>query len=227
MSRFFNMEALKVIYAALVGDKSKERFEMILEPFQAVVQLALLSHCPIGSKLSISDNILYIQSPGWSQSILRSYNADKHDDLVYLFTVIKRFHLFYNSMKTSSNSEDRELFRRLVNSAKEGLERLVQTYSKHVGDHLSQTLNMYKQLLDQPDSFSHNESKSAETIKIDDVFIKIKDLYCQDIYSIVLCNLRMIENDKSNYASYITSINNATYGVNLKLKKWMSDNIMF
>ena len=102
MSNFFKMEALKVIYMAITGDKNKERFEMILEPFQAIVQLAMLSYCPIGSKLSISDNILYIQSPGWSQSILRSYNSDKHDDLVYLFSVIKRFHLFYGDMKEAA-----------------------------------------------------------------------------------------------------------------------------
>ena len=101
---------------------------MILEPFQAIVQLALLSYCPVGSKLSITDNILCIQSPGWSQSIMRSYNADKHDDLVYLFTVIKRFHLFYGSMKSENNNENRELFRRLVAAAKKGLERLIQTY---------------------------------------------------------------------------------------------------
>ena len=93
------MEALKAIYIAIMGDKNKERFEMILEPFQAIVQLALLSYCPVGSKLSITDNILHIQNPGWSQSIMRSYNSDKHDDLVYLFTVIKRFHLFYETRK--------------------------------------------------------------------------------------------------------------------------------
>ena len=221
------MEALKAIYIAIMGDKNKERFEMILEPFQAIVQLALLSYCPVGSKLSITDNILHIQNPGWSQSIMRSYNSDKHDDLVYLFTVIKRFHLFYGSMKSGNNNENRELFRRLVSAAKKGLERLIQTYSKAVGDHLSQTLHMYIQLLDRPDSFQAPEVGSDKNVKIDDVFIKITELYCQDIYSIVLCNLRMIEKDQANYHTYMASINNATYGVNLSLKKWMSDNIMF
>ena len=65
MSSYFKMEALKAIYVAVMGDKNKERFEMILEPLQAIIQLALLSYCPIGSKLSISDNILCIQSPGY------------------------------------------------------------------------------------------------------------------------------------------------------------------
>ena len=221
------MEALKVIYMAITGDKNKERFEMILEPFQAIVQLAMLSYCPIGSKLSISDNILYIQSPGWSQSILRSYNSDKHDDLVYLFSVIKRFHLFYGDMKGGSNNENRELFRRLVAASKKGLEKLIQTYSKAVGDHLSQTLHMYIQLLDRPDSFQSPESANDKNVKIDDVFIKITSLYCQDIYNIILSNMRLIEDDPENYPTYMASINNATYGVNLKLKKWMSDNIMF
>ena len=38
--------------------KKKERFETILEPLQALVQIAFLSYYPIGSKLTIKNNIL-------------------------------------------------------------------------------------------------------------------------------------------------------------------------
>jgi len=226
MSSLINMEALKAVYAVLWSDKSKERFEMILEPFQAITQLALLSYCPQGSKLSISDNILCIQGPGWTQSVLRSYNSDKHDDLVYLFAVIKRFHSFYKFLNTDDNVDNRELFTRLVNRSKVGLERLIQTYSKAVGDHLSQTLSMYIQLLDRPDSFKQPEV-SEDQVKIDDVFINITNLYCQDNFTIILSNMRLIEKNTGDYNHYMASINNSIHGVNQQIKKWMSDNIMF
>ena len=38
----------------------KEKSDMILEPLQVMIQLALLAYCPIGTKLSISENIFLI-----------------------------------------------------------------------------------------------------------------------------------------------------------------------
>ena len=35
----------------------KEKSDMILEPLQVMIQLALLSHSPIGTKLSVSNNL--------------------------------------------------------------------------------------------------------------------------------------------------------------------------
>ena len=88
------MEALKSLYNLFYADK-KERVEMVLEPLQAMTQLAIMTYCPVGSKLSISNNLLCIQIPSWSQSVTRSYNHDKKDDLFFLFSVINRFNSFY------------------------------------------------------------------------------------------------------------------------------------
>ena len=45
----------------------KERSDMILEPLQVMTQLALLSHSPIGTKVSVSDNILQLHPPSFFQ----------------------------------------------------------------------------------------------------------------------------------------------------------------
>ena len=55
------MDAAIKIYNLLKTDKRKERFDIILDPLQAVLQLALLSFCPKNSKLNIANNILTIQ----------------------------------------------------------------------------------------------------------------------------------------------------------------------
>ena len=47
------MEALKTLYHLFYSDR-KERVEMVLEPLQAMTQLAIMTYCPVGSKLSIS-----------------------------------------------------------------------------------------------------------------------------------------------------------------------------
>ena len=45
------MEAIRTLYLLFFADNKKERFDMILEPLQAITQLALISYCPNGSKL--------------------------------------------------------------------------------------------------------------------------------------------------------------------------------
>ena len=86
------------IYNTIMGGR-KERFEIILEPLQAMLQLALLSFTPIESKLTINNNILYIQAPTWKQGVIRSYYHDSKNDLFYLFNVFIRFNKFYQCLK--------------------------------------------------------------------------------------------------------------------------------
>ena len=49
--------------------KPKDKIDMILEPLQSMIQLAILSVKPIGTKLAIHENILYIQEPSIIQPI--------------------------------------------------------------------------------------------------------------------------------------------------------------
>ena len=201
------MDVLSRIYASLCKDKRKERFETILEPLQAITQLALLSFCPKGSKLSITNNILFIQTPTWSQGFLRSYNQDQRDDLFFLFSVIKRFNKFYSSPvnkthhsehkpgahkpgahktgahKTGAHNNDSaaELFGMLIELSKSGIDNLIQTYSESDQTTLLHTLRMYRTMLDKPDAFVESASGAsaidAERDSIDDIFIKITELY--------------------------------------------------
>ena len=60
------------LYVEITSSK-KERSDMILEPLQVMIRLALLAHCPIGTKVSVSDNILQLQPPTYLQGVLRWY----------------------------------------------------------------------------------------------------------------------------------------------------------
>ena len=124
----------------------KERLTTILEPLQAMVQLALLSFAPIGSKVSIYENLLSIQLSTWSQAILRNYYNDKKDDLYYLFSVINRFNKFYVNKQTGDTQKN--LFTLLNDMAYIGIHNLVQTYSANIN--ITNTLNMYKSMIKNP-----------------------------------------------------------------------------
>jgi hypothetical protein len=167
------MDKVISLYNFLKSDKKKERFDIILEPLQALTQLSALAFCPIGSKLTISNNLLYIQIPGWGQGLLRSFNNDKHDDLFFLFNVIVRFNDFYGYLKNTSGSsgsgssgggggeEDTKLFKLLIKLAKQGIDNLLLTYSTIDQPSLLHTLQMYQTLLDNPELIIRNNTGTS------------------------------------------------------------------
>ena len=156
----------------------KERSDMILEPLQVMIQLGILSFCPIGTKLSISENILYLQEPSFTQGILRWYKNDNKDDLYYLFQAIRRYYQWYNP-------QEKELFKRILEVSMKGIKRLIQTYEKSEKLSIKQTLNLYTNILslDTPNLFDNNQDISS--VNIDTVFKNITKIYTKPILSVV------------------------------------------
>ena len=244
------MDVISRLYITLCRDKRKERFETILEPLQAITQLALLAFCPKGSKLSIANNVLFIQTPNWSQGFLRSYNQDQRDDLFFLFSVIKRFNKFYSGptrkkhtdssmtskndsyqsvKKNKSSSTSYELFSTLIELSKSGIDNLIQTYSESDQTTLLHTLRMYRTMLDRPDTFTEDNSSNSEKEKdsIDEIFIKITELY-SPVYIELLNNIfKLAKTNQEHYKIYITGINTLMEPINCQLNKWISDHIVF
>lgn len=207
-------------------EKKKERFEMILEPFQAITQLSLIAFCPIGTKLSISNNILYIQQPYYTQFIIRNYYSDKKEDLIYLFTVIKRFHKFYSFLKDKSNKMN-DLFTLLIKYSKIGIDKLIKTYSDSEMNHLTQTLRMYKSLLDKPEAFNDTiYSDDENDNNIDTIFEGLVNLYESNIYIIILNIFKLLEKNPNDYINYINSIDNVMSPININIKNWINDKIV-
>jgi hypothetical protein len=138
---------ITLLYSTITTNK-KERLSTILEPLQSMIQLALLSFTPIGTKLSIYENLLHIQFNNWNQSLIRNYYNDSKDDLYYLFNVINRFNKFY--VNNSENEEEKILFKLLNELAYNGLFKLIQTYTYKNNINIVNTLNMYKSMIKNP-----------------------------------------------------------------------------
>lgn len=231
------MEALKKIYNFFYSDK-KERVEMVLEPLQAMTQLAIMTYCPIGSKLSISNNLLCIQIPSWSQSVTRSYNHDKKDDLFFLFSVINRFNSFYLFLK-NKKEKTKELFDLIIEMSKSGLDKIIQTYTRSGSDytHLLQTLKMYRKMLERPEIFiekSNDENKSESIClnneidkNIDGIFIKISKLYNEEHLNIIFNTLKLIQKYPEDCITYMNGLNCILNPIYTEIKKWIHENIIF
>ena len=217
------MQVFQLALSTIWREKHKERFEMILEPLQAMTQLGMLSYCPIGSKLSIVNNILTIQVKSWDQGVKRSYHADAKDDLIYLFAVIRRFNMFY--IQNPNLRKYDELFATILKKAKSGVENLIQTYSRCEGGHVTQTLRMYISMMEL-EKFDLEEGNQSD-YHIDDVFCQISSIYEDAHYGIIENALKAVESAPDQYSHYEKGLRYIMKPVNSQICKWISDNIVF
>ena len=260
--------------------KPRERFETILEPLQALLQIGFLAFYPIGSKLAIHNNILTIQEPGYTQNVRRWYNNDKKEDVFYLYNIFSRFNKFYKTV-LSFGGENAALFALLNELAKTGINNLTRTYNQTDKIHILHTLQMYKGMLDNPElvrrlavtdkpepvsgvgagagagaddedlpcqfpkRIAASGASSSPPLRpmsslgtsipidsladtnIDLIFIKITDLYSQEDYTIIYHTLVKIQNDPQYYLNYVEGLNKILEPVNIRIKKWIDDNIVF
>lgn len=161
---------------------SKEKADMILEPMQVMIQLAILSYEPIGTKIHVSNNILRLQRPTYVQGIVRWWNSDNKDDLYYLFHAIRRYYKWYKN-------EDDEVYDYILKKAIQGIDSLIETYKQTDKISIRQTLSLYKNILDMEEpSLFKDESEQATSM--DKVFKNITSLYDDEylnaIYNILL-----------------------------------------
>jgi len=218
------------IYNLMKSEKKKERFDIILEPLQAVTQLALLSFCPKGTKLAIANNLLTIQEPSWVQGLWRSYNHDMKEDLFFLFNAIMRFNRFYSYLK-KENDDYSDLFDLLVQLGKRGIDKLLQTYASTEQPALLHTLQLYRILLDKPIVLTEAEEIEVNKLhganSIDDIFINIRDLYSSHEFIILYQSLILLEKKPEKYEVYIRGINTMLAPVHEQIQKWVSDHIVY
>jgi hypothetical protein len=323
-----------MLYSAVKHKKKKERFETILEPLQAILQIGYLSFTPIGTKLTIHNNILQIQHPNYSQPVIRWYNNDTQEDLFYLFNIFYRFKKFYfflndgaANKNEKANSTNKKLYTLLIELAKNGIANLIRTYSQTEKIHILHTLQMYKNILDggnessaqgnsakriehfeidnlvispastvsrnsgasasgaspsgasgppptstsflkkdnkkkqhqhqllrddddrdtspnegdspstnspsedvrmkELSSVMHKNDNSQDVRNIDDVFIRITDIYTQELYNIMYNSLILIKNNEQMCNSYMDGLNKILEPTNNRIKKWIDENIVF
>jgi hypothetical protein len=240
MELIVDMQTVTTAYSYLSSGKRKERFDVILEPLQAVCQLAFLKFCPTGTKVSIENNLLFTQMPHWHQGLTRAWKKDKREDILLLFNAVQRFNKIYVIKDEASNKKESgqnkngiegKLVKLVARMAIEGIDNLINTYSRVDNANITQTLIMYKNVLQHPDRFSNmeelSEGKSKSGKSMEEVFAQIKDNWTEDTMSLMYWTLRLMESDPSNYEAYVTGVNQSLSPTYTKIRKWMSDNIVY
>ena len=203
----------------LLRTKEKERADLILEPMQVMIQLSLLAYSPIGTKISVNNNILTIQPPTWSQGVIRWWNNDNKDDLYYLFHAIRRYYKWYKN-------QDNEIYQYILQLGVLGINKLSETYNKADKNNIRHTLALYKNVLDlkADEIFKDN---SVDTVNIDNVFQEIAKLYDKKIMFVIYNTLKLIEEETNTefQQSYLQGLIKLLEPMDIKIRKWIVEKL--
>jgi len=226
------INSFHLLYNAFSHTRQKDKIDTILEPLQAMIQLALLGMSPIGTKLQIQENILYVQPPTFIQGIARWYNADKKDDLYFLYSVIKRYIKWYNPSSNKKSPLPIELYQLITTMATEGLNQLFKTYSSTDANTVIHVIQMYKNLLEYNndkilvDEYIVDVEKNK--VNIDEVFERIIAVYDVNILKVIHHTLLLIkqEADGNIQSHNIDGLNRMLMKYNKAIKEWVKLNLI-
>lgn len=110
----------------------------VLDPLSTIIKLAIISNKPVGTKISIQDNVIYFQEPGMFQGICRYLLKTNKTDLQFMYNPIHiACNIYLHPEYVKSNTRIKSLF----TCAQMGLQRLMETYKSCSIIHLC--LNYY------------------------------------------------------------------------------------
>ena len=128
--------------------------------------------------------------------------------------------------------------------ATKGIDNLLQTYKQTDNPALLHTLNIYKNLLNNPKqqlsvdqhttyedvvtySETHPNLQNNTTVDIDSVFGNIVKLYTEYDLIIIFNTLQLMIKNPTNYTDYSDGLNKILEPINKQIQKWIVDNIVY
>ena len=188
----------------LPDNKTVELQLYILDPLSVIIKLAILSNKPVGTKICIFKNIIFLQEPGPFQSFCRYIFSTNKTDIQYLYNPIQLACQTYLS-KTSiqQNPKLKELFK----CAQNGIVRLSETYK--TCSIIRLCLNYYSTLIDNHLQEIYNDSlfkkDNMSPLYTSDITASLVKLWTQDRIKIIL-NLTTFLISDENASANVKSV---------------------
>lgn len=168
----------------------------ILDPLSVIIKLAVLSNKPVGTKICISNNIIFLQEPGPFQSFCRYIFSTNKTDIQYLYNPIQiACQTYLTKDAVVKNPKLKELFK----CAQNGLVKLSETYK--TCSIIRLCINYYATLIDNHLQEIYNENLFKKdvmtplyTTELTNSFNK---LWTQDRIKIILNLTTFLINDEN------------------------------
>jgi len=106
-------------------DNNSNLHLFILDPLSVIIKLAIISNKPVGTKLRIDNNIVYLQEPGPFQSVCRYVLKSNKTNIQYIYNPIE---LACSKYLTEIVIQQHPKMIELFKCAQNGILRLIETY---------------------------------------------------------------------------------------------------
>lgn len=143
----------------------------ILDPLSIIVKLFIYYYKPLGTKISIGNNRIYIQDSTYIQGLLRRYNGDSKNDINILLCPI-----LYSCITYLKNDEIRDIYLPIFQISLQALTNMKQTYANTpIIYNIEHILNVVQMFVDDP------VPKINNIINTDTPLFKIKEHIYQEM----------------------------------------------
>lgn len=205
------------IKAMLTGhsDATANDVTKVVEPLSTIIRLAIFSHKPAGTKLSIQDFKISYHEPSYLAGMYRCLNGDNKEDIHYLHYPID---IACQQLLTVEKIKACPKIHTVFTMAKEGLARLKKTYEHypvigHCIDHYQFIIdyNMTKMGLQGQDknNLEMLDKYVSKNLNGDDSqhYIKMMDVWKDDeINSVIDLLIRILTADNSEKHCYVKAL---------------------
>jgi len=211
MSNIFSFNLFKFAYDFIHNQILRDNInntKQTLEPFASVLKLALISFQPEGSKIAVSNNRIYIQTPTLLQGTIRSMYGNNREEIHHLLKPLMRSIELYPPDK---NEEIKYIYQLAI----KGLKKLKRSYDSNSST-VCYTIDLFISILDRANMSksiyidSYEESKNHLFDNADDKKINFENIF-KDVWTDkdihVLSQMFKLTEDNS-HCSYLTSIEN-------------------
>ena len=202
----------------LTSFRNKQDKNVIIDPISCLIKLSILRYYPIGTKISIGDNMITIIDASMLQGAYRFIKGDGREDLHNLYVpIIKSIEWFWKK-------EDKEI-KNLFDFAIKGLENLKHAYPQN--STICHTLDLYIHHLTtkQIKNFQNKEIKFNESENNHNAIHDfVKQLWNErEIHIIIELLLEYDKNnqDKKDEKQILESILQLTNAKEIKLKEFL------
>jgi hypothetical protein len=170
---------------SMPDDNNANLHLFILDPLSVIIKLAIISNKPIGTKLRIDNNVIYLQEPGLFQGITRYFYKINKTNIQYLYNPIEIACTHYLTNEVIKQTPKiRELFK----CAQNGIIKLIETYK--LSSIMRICLNYYLSLISNHFEEKNNTSlflkDGMTTFYTNENLDKLFKIWSQDKIKIVL-----------------------------------------
>ena len=224
----------------LTSFRNKQDKNIIIDPMSCLIKLSILKFCPVGTKISIGDNMITILDPGLLQGPFRFVKGDGREDLHNLYVpLIKSIEWFWIKPKEKSKEkeQDKEKDKEkkketteieiLFDFATNGLEILKASYPAN--STICHTLDLYIHHLvtKQTKTLQNKDISSISESNINnEIHDFLKQLWNQrEIHIIIELLLEYEKNYKNNKTQkyMLETILNLTNAKEVKLREYLKE----